>query len=108
MSAHPLPPSGPDEPSSLSPREREILAGIENDLTATDPALARRLVRRLAASKDSTVPFSKAGTVIVGLLAFVVAIVLVPPGMWLLLVVLTALGVVPWLLLRKIERQDPG
>jgi len=34
---------GPHEPPKLSSREQRILAGIEGDLTATDPALAHTM-----------------------------------------------------------------
>ena len=37
------PASDPDNPGALSPREKEILATIEADLTTTDPALAARM-----------------------------------------------------------------
>jgi hypothetical protein len=37
------PASAPDDPGALSPREKEILAGIEADLTMTDPALAAEM-----------------------------------------------------------------
>jgi hypothetical protein len=37
------PASAPDNPGALSPREKEILARIEADLTMTDPALATRM-----------------------------------------------------------------
>lgn len=105
MAVHPLPPSGPDEPGSLSPREREILAGIENDLSAADPALARRLSRRL--STASSVPFGKEGALVVGFLILVVVVGLVPPGLLVLLALLTTVLVVSWMLLRTAERQKP-
>jgi hypothetical protein len=107
MTAYPLPPSGPDEPSSLSPREWEILAGIEHDLSTADPALARKLSRRISTTwKASPVPFSKGGALVVGSLVLTVTAVLAPATPLLLLVLLTVFVVLPWLLLRTIERPN--
>jgi hypothetical protein len=108
MAANSLPLPGPDEPRSLSRRELEILAGIEDDLSAADPALAKRLSGRPSTvSPASSISVSKGGAVGVGLLIGMAGVVLMPPGLLLLVALLTILVVVPWMLLRTIERQYP-
>lgn len=104
MEVYPSPQSGPDEPGSLSPRERKILASIENDLSAADPALARRLARRLP---TALVPFDKRCALVAGFLVLMVVAGLIPAGLTVLLVLLASVLLASWMLLRTVERQWP-
>lgn len=92
--------SGPDDTPPLSPREKRILAEIEDDLRNSDPeftmrvaATATRLGRPRAADGYGTAAASI-------LLLLVLSAVLPPSGRAVLWLVLT-LGVLPWLLLRR-------
>lgn len=98
---------GPDEPSPLSPREKAILTGIENDL-ATDAALARRMSRltsRTARSITSTL-LKWFGGLIAALLIIPLSAALISPSGWATLALFTILFAVPWLLKRAFERHD--
>ncbi len=92
--------SGPDDTPPLSPREKRILAKIEDDLRNSDPeftmrmtATATRLGRPSAADG-----YGNAAASI--LLFLVLSAVLPPSGRAVLWLVLT-LVVLPWLLLRR-------
>lgn len=85
---------------SLAPREQRILAGIENELGETDPALTAAFARaRLRSSTWQRFPLSARHMwlLIVALLAQIVlapvALQLGPAGVG----ILTALLIVPWL-----------
>jgi hypothetical protein len=101
-SSHP----GPDDHDSrdgLSARERRVLSGIENHLSADDPRLARLLAERRSAASAHRVrwwPMSLRCTVLllVVLALLAVAAAVVPPSWWVLLGVITTVVVVPWLL----------
>lgn len=103
-------PSTPDpehQPSTLSARERALLAGIESDLTRADPALARKLARRLpatAARAWSPISASQLGWLLAALMILILAATLLPPSWWALLAVITVGLLVPWMLLCTSER----
>jgi hypothetical protein len=107
MAARPFPDPGPDEPRSLTPREQEVLAGIENDLAAADPGLARRLSSQPPGS-SLTLPRSltKGTRRVAGSLVVVLVVVFVPPESWLFVTLLTITFVVPVLIIRAIERGE--
>lgn len=104
----PDPEPGPDDqPSTLSARERALLAGIESDLTRADPALARKLARRLpaTAARDwSPISAGQLGWLLAALVILILTAVLLPPSWWALLAVITVVLVVPWMLLCTSER----
>jgi hypothetical protein len=94
---------------SLAPREQRILAGIENELGETDPALTAAFARaRLRSSFWQRFPLSARHTclLIVALLALIVlsprALQLGPAGVG----ILTALLIVPWLVSASRGRRD--
>jgi hypothetical protein len=102
------PTPGPDEPPPLSAHEREILAGIEQDLDTNSPALARAMAQPLT----STVPLPRrmvhAGYLAAALFLVLAVTGLVPAVVWALLAALAAMVVIPWVMLRAFERLDPG
>lgn len=107
----PTPPaSGPDRPPALSARERAILAGIEADLDSDAPDLARAMSQAMPVTSTATVPRGLVqATLLVGALFVVLAVTgLVPPVVWALLAALSAMVLVPWVMLRAFERFDPG
>jgi Protein of unknown function (DUF3040) len=98
--------SGPDDRDALSPRERQVLAGIEHDLAASDPWLADRLNRRAAVRSQRWWPLSGPSTclLVVALTVLVLVGALLPASAWAVLGVVTTLVVIPWLLLAATER----
>jgi hypothetical protein len=105
----PVPPaSGPNEPRALSAREQAILASIEEDLSTTDPALAKALAQRMASGLFDFAPTAlRQGAVLtLALLVLLGAAGLIPGWGWSILAVLAALLVVPWVLLQAFERFD--
>jgi Flp pilus assembly protein TadB len=107
MATDPTP--GPGEPSGLSPRERAILADIEGDLSASDPDLAKSLSSCPTMARWRSVPRALRWTAmaLLGLLTFLIAVVVVPASGWAVLM-LIALFVLPWTLLRRFENNDPS
>jgi hypothetical protein len=105
MATSPIP--GPDDSSPLSARERQVLEGIEVDLAASDPHLAREMARRAGHGPVGWWPMSARCTVLLVLaqLVLVVASVLVPASWWAVLVLVTTLVVVPWFLLCALEKR---
>jgi hypothetical protein len=98
---------GPDDHNTLSPWERRVLAGIEDDLAASDPSLAQEMGgRRHRATSSRWWPLSAPSTAIlfVGLLVLVLVGALLPASAWAVLGVVTTLLVVPWLLLAATEK----
>ena len=98
--AAPHPPAS-DEPGGLSAREQKILAAIEYDLLVADPTFARHL---------ECAHWPRAGTrlrtaarhgvlLIIALIILIVAAAVMPPSWWHVLGLLTALLLVPWILL---------
>jgi hypothetical protein len=94
----PHPPT-PDEPSELSVREQQILAAIEDDLLAADPALARRL-KRADWPRAGTRSRARQGVLLIDALIILIAAAAVMPPDWRhVLGLLTILLLVPWILL---------
>ena len=93
--------SEPDGRDGLSPRERRVLAGIEADLGASDPRLVQKIDRHGSLSTRGWWPLSVrcTGLLLLALCVLVVASVLVPASGWLILGLITAAVVVPWILL---------
>jgi DUF3040 family protein len=107
MAARPFPDPGPDEPRALTPREQEILAGIENDLTAAEPGLASRLSSPPSGSALTWPRSLTKGTRrLAGSLIFAMVVVFIPPESWLVVTLLTILLVAPVLIVRAIERGE--
>ena len=107
----PPPASGPDEPPALSAREREILAGIERDLDASAPRLAREMARPITAGPITAARPVPAGAVEAGFLVLSVFLVLaaaglVPGVVWALLAVVGSMIIAPWLVLRTVEKLE--
>ena len=98
--------SGPDDRDALSPWERQVLAGIEHDLAASDPGLADRLNRRAAVRAQRWWPLSGPSTclLVVALTVLVLVGALLPASAWAVLGVVTTLVVIPWLLLAATEK----
>ncbi len=97
----------PDDHGGLSPWERRVLADIEHDLAASDPRLVRELShRRRYRSAPRWWPLSVpiTGLLLVGLLVLVLVGALLPASWWAVLGLVTALVVVPWLLLAATEK----
>ena len=101
---------GPDDHGALSSWERQVLAGIEDDLAAGDPRLARRLSRRVVRAPSGWWPVSApvTGLLFVVLLVLVLVGALLPASSWAVLGTATTLVVVPWLLLAVTEKRSDG
>jgi DUF3040 family protein len=97
---------GPDDHDALSPRERQVLDGIEHDLTASDPHLARELRNRGRGSMSRWWPLSapSTGVLVLCLLVLVLVGTLLPASAWAVLGIVTTLVVLPWLLLATTEK----
>jgi hypothetical protein len=96
-----------DDHDALSEWERRMLAGIERELTASDPRLVRELTRRRryrSAPRWWPLSVPSTGLLIVGLLVLVLVGALLPASAWAIIGVVTALVVVPWLLLAASEK----
>ena len=107
----PPPAPGPDEPPGLSPREREILAGIEHHLDASAPGLAREMARPLTAAPPVPPGVVEAGFGILSLFAVLAVAGLVPGVVWAALAIIGSMIVVPWAMLwgfERLEREPRG
>ena len=102
----PPPASGPDEPRGLSPREREILAGIEHHLDASAPGLAREMARPTTAARPLPPGVVEAGFLTLSLFVVLAVAGLVPGVVWAALAIIGAMIVVPWVMLRGFERLE--
>jgi DUF3040 family protein len=102
----PPPASGPDEPPALSAREREILAGIEHDLDASAPRLAREMARPMTAAPPVPAGVVEAGFLVLSLFVVLAVAGLVPEIVWALLAVIGSMIVVPWAMLRAFEKLE--
>ncbi len=98
--------SGPEDRDALSPWERQVLAGIEHDLAASDPGLAEMLNGRAAVRSQRWWPLSgpSTGLLVVALTVLALVGALLPASAWAVLGVVTTLVVIPWLLLAATER----
>lgn len=101
---------GPNDRDPLSPWERQVLAGIENDLTLSDPRLADEMSRRPSRRARRWWPLSgpSTGLLVVALIVLVPVGALLPASAWAVLGVVTTMVVVPWLLLAATERNSSG
>jgi hypothetical protein len=99
-----------DGRDALSPWERRVLAGIEDDLATSDPRLAQMIGRRGSLTTPGWWPLSVrcTGLLLVALLVLVVASVLVPASGWLILGLITTVVVVPWIVLCMSDQRGSG
>lgn len=95
---------GPDESRALSAREQAILAGIERDLVASSPALAREMAHLTTPTPPVPAGVVEAGFMVLSLFLVLAVAGLVPGVVWALLAVIGAMVVVPWMMLRTFER----
>jgi hypothetical protein len=95
---------GPDESRALSAREQAILAGIERDLVASSPALAREMTRLITHTPPVPAGVVEAGFVVISLFLVLAVSGLVPGTVWAVLAVIGTMVVVPWMMLRTFER----
>lgn len=98
--------SSPDDHTPLSPWERQVLAQIEDDLLDSDPRLARAIGRRDSLSAPQWRPISVRSAVLllVAQVVLIVAAAFTPASCWPLLGLITAVVVVPWILLCASEQ----
>ena len=102
----------PDDRHALSARERQVLAGIEHDLSAGDPRLADEMRSQGADRGARWWPLSvrSTGLLVLALTVLVPVGALLPASWWAVLGFLTTLFVVPCLLLAALEnsfKNDP-
>jgi Protein of unknown function (DUF3040) len=99
--------SGADEPVPLSPRERRMLAAIEDELVSSDPEFGLRMTATtLGRARVWTADSCCAAAAAVVLVLVVIAIL--PPSWRAVLALVFTLGVMPFLLVWAIERHRPG
>jgi hypothetical protein len=100
--------SSPDDHTPLSPWERQVLAEIEDDLLVSDPRLARAIGRRdpLPAPRWWPISVRSAVLLLVAQVVLIVAAAVTPASRWPLLGLITAVVVVPWILLCASEQAD--
>jgi len=89
----------PVDPGGLSPSEKKILAGIENDINTTDPGLSRRLTHAHGSGTKLPALARHGALLIAALVVLMVAAALLPTHLMGLLALLTALLLIPWILL---------
>ncbi len=90
---------GPDDPGGLSPHERKILAGIEDEIHTTDPTLARRLANAHRSGTRLRAIARHGALLVAALVVLMVSAVMLPTHLMGLLAVLTTLLLVPWIVL---------
>jgi Flp pilus assembly protein TadB len=95
---------GPDDPGGLSPSERKILAGIENDIHTTDPSLSRRLTDAYRGGTRLRALARHGALLVAALVVLMVAAAVLPTHLMGLLALLTTLLLVPWILLFPTDR----
>jgi len=96
--------SGPHEPAPLSPREQKILAAIETELLCSDPDLHLRM-RALAIGPARS--WAARGHRVAAAVVLLLLVIAVLPPVWLaVLGLVLTLGVLPWLLLCRLERHS--
>jgi hypothetical protein len=97
---------GPHEHDALSPWERQALAGIEHDLSLSDPGFADEMSGRAQTRAQRWWPLSAPvmSLLVVALTVLALVGALLPASAWAVLGVVTTLVVVPWLLLAATER----
>jgi hypothetical protein len=105
--------SGPNDPGGLSPYERKILAGIEDEIHTTDPTLARRLANAGRSGTKLRAVARHGALLVAALVVLMVSAVVLPTHLMGLLALLTTLLLVPWILLfpritpAKSDRRPP-
>ena len=97
MAASSIP--GPDDPVGLSPYERKILAGIENEISTTDPTLARGLADAHPGGTKLRAVAHHGALLVAALVVLMAAATVLPTHLNGLLALLTTLLLVPWILL---------
>jgi Flp pilus assembly protein TadB len=99
-------PCGPDEPGRLSSREKKILATIEQEIHATDPTLARHMTHRKPPKTRTPLrAAARHGTLLItALVILIIAAAVLPPGSGAALGLLTAVLLIPWILLFPTNR----
>ena len=90
---------GPDDPDGLSPYERKILAGIEDEIHTTDPTLARQLANADRRGVKVRAVARHGALLVAALIVLMVSAVVLPTHLMGLLALLTTLLLVPWILL---------
>ena len=90
---------GPNDPGGLSPYERKILAGIEDEIHTTDPTLARRLANAGRSGTKLRAVARHGALLVAALVVLMVSAVVLPTHLMGLLALLTSLLLVPWILL---------
>lgn len=96
-----------DGHEALSPWERNVLAGIEDELTADAPRLADELCRFGSGRIPLWWPLSaKASGILVLVLSLLAVAGALLPAWWVVLVVALALVVVPWLVLAAMKEDQ--
>lgn len=90
---------GPDDPGGLSPEERKILAGIEDEIQTTDPTLARRLANADRGGTKLRAVARHGALLVVALVVLMISAVVLPTHLMGLLALLTPLLLVPWMAL---------
>ncbi len=90
---------GPDDPGGLSPDEQKILAEIEDEIHTTDPTLARRLANAHRSGAELRAIARHGVLLVAALVVLMVSAVVLPTHLMGLLALLTALLLVPWILL---------
>jgi hypothetical protein len=99
-------PSGPDRPRALSERERAILAGIEQDLDADSPELARAMAQAVTTTAAVPPGLVRGGLLVAALFAVLAVAGLVPAAVWALLGAVASMVLVPWVMLGVFDRLD--
>jgi hypothetical protein len=96
-----------DGHEALSPWERKVLAGIEDDLTVNDPGLADELCRLGSGRGRLRWPLSaKASGLLVVVLTLLAVVGALLPAWWVVLMIAVALVIVPWLLLAAMKEDQ--
>lgn len=99
--------SGPDDAMPLSPREKQILASIEDEEWRCDPEFAVRMATS-AARWEQARSARRHGTAVAAVLLLLVVAAVLPPAWRAVLGLVLMLVVLPWLLLWRLERDTPG
>jgi Flp pilus assembly protein TadB len=99
--------SGPNEPAPLSPRERRVLAAIEDELRSAGTELDLPTTAATSGSVRVWTADNYWAAAAAALLVLLVIAVL-PPSWRAVLGLALTFGVIPWLLLRTVARESSG
>jgi hypothetical protein len=94
----------PDDSVTLSPREKRLLASIEDELWSSDPEFGLHMTTGGATGREWSWTADSYGAAAAGVLLFLVVAAVLPPSWRAVLGLVLTLGVLPWLLLRAIGR----